>query len=138
MAFGIIRDEFPPARVTTGIGIISSILGIGTGVGIVLAGPIVVHLSYHWLFWMPLFMTVLATVATLSSCPPSPVLSPGSHQLAGGGVHVGLAPHRTGRPVRGAGWGWTATGCSALSVATVFLIGLWIWVEIRSDAPWST
>ena len=27
---------------------------IGGGLGIVLAGPIVEHLSYHWLFWFPL------------------------------------------------------------------------------------
>ncbi len=135
LAFGIIRDEFPPARVTTGIGIISSILGIGTGVGIVLAGPIVVHLSYHWLFWMPLFMTVLATIATFAFVPPSPVLSPGrinwlgavcmSAWLLTGLVALSEAPV----------WGWTSDRVIGLLVATVVLIGLWIRVEIRSDAP---
>ena len=32
-------------------------------------------------------------------------------------------------------WGWFSGRVLALSVATLFLIGLWIWVEIRSDAP---
>ena len=40
LAFGIIRDEFPRERVAGGIGLISGLLGIGGGLGIVLAGPI--------------------------------------------------------------------------------------------------
>jgi MFS family permease len=38
LAFGIIRDEFPPERVATGIGLISATFGIGGGAGLVLAG----------------------------------------------------------------------------------------------------
>jgi MFS family permease len=35
LAFGIIRDEFPPEQVAGSIGLMSAILGIGAGVGIV-------------------------------------------------------------------------------------------------------
>ena len=106
LAFGIIRDEFPPARVTTGIGIISSILGIGTGVGIVLAGPIVVHLSYHWLFWMPLFMISPGHHRHLCVRPASPVAFPPVASTGWARVLYGrLADHRTGRVVGGAGMG---------------------------------
>src|SRR3954470_16338375 len=38
LAFAIIRDEFPRERVAGGIGLISAILGIGAGAGVVLAG----------------------------------------------------------------------------------------------------
>src|SRR5450755_2368052 len=47
LAFGIIRDELPPERVAGGIGFISATLGVGGGLGIILAGPIAAHLSYH-------------------------------------------------------------------------------------------
>ena len=64
LAFGIIRDEFPRDRVAGGIGLMSSLIGIGAGAGVVLAGPIVENLSYHWLFWFPLIAIVAITVRT--------------------------------------------------------------------------
>ena len=63
LAFGIIRDEFPRERVAAGIGLMSALLGVGGGAGVVLAGPIVDHLSFHYLFWLPLVPIVAATVA---------------------------------------------------------------------------
>ena len=54
LAFGIVRDEFPREQVAGAIGLLSAILGVGGGIGIVLAGVIIQHLSYHWLFWIPL------------------------------------------------------------------------------------
>src|SRR5437016_3495986 len=50
LSFGIIRDEFPRDRVSGGIGLMSALLGIGGGLGVVLAGVIVDSLGYHWLF----------------------------------------------------------------------------------------
>ena len=72
LAFGIIRDEFPPRARRQGIALISAILGIGGGSGIVLAGPIVDNLSYHWLFWIPLVVVRRSPpIADASSSCPS-------------------------------------------------------------------
>ena len=40
LAFGIVRDEFPRERVAGAIALLSGLIGIGAGLGIVLAGPI--------------------------------------------------------------------------------------------------
>src|SRR3984885_6832254 len=48
LAFSIVRDEFPRERVPGSIGLISSILGIGAGGGLVVGGLIAEHLSWHW------------------------------------------------------------------------------------------
>src|ERR1700759_1421409 len=77
LAFGIVRDEFPRDRVAGSIGILSSILGIGGGIGIVLGGLIVEHLDYHWLYWIPLVVTVAAAFCTWRFVPESPVRVPG-------------------------------------------------------------
>ena len=54
LAFAITRDEFPSERVAGSIGLMSSILGVGGGFGIVVGGLIVEHLGWQWLFWLPL------------------------------------------------------------------------------------
>src|SRR5689334_16578898 len=77
LAFAIIRDEFPIERVPHGIALISAIMGIGGGLGIVLAGPIVEHFSYHWLFWFPLIAVVGAAAGIVVFVPESPVRTPG-------------------------------------------------------------
>jgi EmrB/QacA subfamily drug resistance transporter len=135
LAFGIIRDEFPPAKVSSGIGVISSILGIGAGVGIVMAGPIIEHLSYHWLFWIPLVMILVATVATFLFLPESPV-------RAGGGINWAGAVAMSAWLVTGLlavseapAWGWTSPAVLALFGATAVLVAVWIRLELRSATP---
>ena len=77
LAFGIIRDEFPRERVAGSIGLMSALLGIGGGVGILAGAAIVEHLSWHWLFWLPLVLIVVAAVCTWRFVPESPVRVPG-------------------------------------------------------------
>ena len=65
LAFAIIRDRLPRERVPGGIGLVSSLLGIGGGLGLVLPGPIMTRLSYQWLFWLSLM--VIAAALTLAA-----------------------------------------------------------------------
>ena len=102
LAFSIIRDEFPRDRVAQGIAMISALVGIGGGLGIVLAGPIVEHLNYHWLFWLPLLAIVPATIVTMVMVPESPIRSPGRIDLPGRRAAGGLAGGAAGRRQRGA------------------------------------
>jgi MFS family permease len=77
VAFGIIRDEFPAEKVAGAVGAIAALTAVGAGLGIVLAGPIVAALDYHWLFWLPLILTVAAAVCAVLFVPESPVRTPG-------------------------------------------------------------
>src|ERR1700712_2998326 len=60
LSFGIIRDEFPKEKVAGAVGIAAALVAVASGVGIVLGGPIVDALDYHWLFWIPMIVTILA------------------------------------------------------------------------------
>src|SRR5436309_2584665 len=76
LAFSIIRDEFPNDRVPGSIGLVSSLLGIGGGAGVFFAGIVTDSLSYHWLFWFPLGLTLATTFLTWRYIPESPVKTP--------------------------------------------------------------
>jgi EmrB/QacA subfamily drug resistance transporter len=135
LAFGIIRDEFPRERVAGAIGGVSTILGVGGGLGIILAGPIVDHLNYHWLFWIPLVMTALATVATFFWVPESPVKTPGSVNVGAGLLLSGWLIALLLGVSEGSNWGWSSARVLGLFAASVVLFAAWVLVELRSRVP---
>jgi MFS family permease len=135
LAFGIIRDEFPPEKVAGAIGVLSAILGVGVGAGIVLAGPIVEHLSYHWLFWVPLVLSVGATVTTFFFVPESPVRTPGRVNWVGASIMSACLVAGLLAVSYGPIWGWKSTSVLGLLSAVVVLIPCWIRSETRSDTP---
>ena len=135
LAFGIIRDEFPAARVAGAIGFMSAILGVGSGAGIVLAGPILEHLNYHWLFWIPLCMSLGATVATFFFVPESPVRAPSGINWLGAALMSGWLVTGLIAVSYGPTWGWGSPACVLLYLATAVLAGLWVWSELRSRSP---
>ncbi len=135
LAFGIIRDEFPRERVPGAIGGISTLLGVGSGLGIVLAGPIVDHLNYHWLFWIPLVMTVFATVATFFFVPESPVKTPGTVNFLAAGLLSGWLITLLLGVSEGADWGWSSPRIIGLFVAAAVLFVAWVAVELRARVP---
>jgi EmrB/QacA subfamily drug resistance transporter len=135
LAFGIIRDEFPRARVAGAIGLMSALLGVGGGAGVVLAGPIADHLSVHFLFWLPLIPIVTATVLTYLLVPESPVKVPGSVNWAGAALlSVGLVAVLVGVSETPT-WGWlSARTLGAIGGGVVVLV-LWVGSETRSTHP---
>ena len=135
LAFGIIRDEFPRERVATGIALISAILGIGGGLGIVLAGPIVQHLSYHWLFWFPLVAIVVAAVSTHLFVPESPIKTRGRVNFAGAALLSAWLVCLLVAVSEGSEWGWGSARVVGLFAAAAVFAVLWVRNERRAPEP---
>jgi EmrB/QacA subfamily drug resistance transporter len=135
LAFGIIRDEFPRERVASGIALMSAILGVGGGAGIVLAGPIVQHLGYHWLFWLPLVAVLLALVATHFFVPESPVKTPGRVNWLGAILLSGWLVCLLVGVSQGPHWGWGSVRVVGLFAGAVVLFAAWILAELRAPEP---
>jgi MFS family permease len=135
LSFAIIRDEFPPRRVPHGIALISAILGIGGGLGIVLAGPIVEHFSYHWLFWFPLGAVTVATIGIVLFVPESPVKTRGRIDWLGAVLLGAWLVALLVSVSQGATWGWTSPRTLSLLAAAAVLIPVWLWAESRSRSP---
>jgi EmrB/QacA subfamily drug resistance transporter len=135
VAFGIIRDEFPSDKVPGAVGVLAALTAVGAGLGIVLAGPIVDVLNYHWLFWLPLFLTIAAAVTAVLFVPESPVRTSGriswlpavllSAWLVALLVALSEAPD----------WGWGSGQVLGLLAAAIVLGAGWVVAELRAVTP---
>jgi len=135
LVFGIIRDEFPPEKVAGAVGRAAAVVAAGAGFGIVLAGPIVDALSYHWLFWIPMILVSAAAVATEIWIPES---------LVRGGAKVGylggllLSVWLIALLVavsEGSAWGWVSGRILGLLAIAAASFVVWIAAESRSASP---
>lgn len=135
LSFGIIRDEFPPERVSTGIGLISATFGIGGGAGLVLSGVIVDHLDYEWIFWLALIVVSGAIVAARRFIPESPVKSPARIDWIGAGLlSAGLVALLVAVS-EGNSWGWGSVGVVSLFVLSAAVLIAWVAYEYRAPEP---
>ena len=135
LAFSIIRDELPNERVPGAIGLVSSLLGIGGGAGVVFAGIVTENLSYHWLFWFPLAAIVATAYLTWRFIPESPVKTPADINYRAAtlmtiglsGVLLAITETST--------WGWGSPKTLALLALGTLVIGAWVREELRSREP---
>ncbi len=135
LAFSIIRDEFPAERVPGSIGLVSAILGVGGGAGLVLGGLIVQHLSWHWLFWLPLIVMIPAAVCTWRYIPESPIRSPGRvNWVAAALMSVGISLVLIA-VAQTTVWGWGDPRTLGLLAAGFVVSAGWVLVEVRSREP---
>jgi MFS family permease len=135
VAFGIIRDEFPREKVAGAVGSLASLTAVGSGLGIVIAGPIVNSLGWQYLFWLPMILTALAAVAAVIFIPESPVRSPGTISwlpavlLSGWLVAILVALSEA--PV----WGWRSPKVIGLLAGGVVIALAWGLSEVKARTP---
>ena len=135
LSIGIVRDELPRERVSVTIGLLSAIFGIGAGVGIVAAGPIVEHLSWHWLFWLPAVLVVVALAGAVLGMPESPVRRPGRLDLVGTGVLSVSLVSILLAVSEGQTWGWGDGRTVGLLALGAVALGAFVLVELRVAEP---
>jgi EmrB/QacA subfamily drug resistance transporter len=135
LSFGIIRDEFPVQKVAGAVGVIAALAAAGAGLGIVLAGPIVDALNFHWLFWIPAIMLAAATIAAKLIVPESPVRTAGRLNLPAAALLSGWLVALLVPISEAPTWGWGSARVLGLLAVAVVLAVLWVVVEARSAHP---
>ncbi|GAA3678506.1 MFS transporter [Nocardioides ginsengisoli] len=136
LAVGIMRDTQSASRLKFGNGLMVGVIFACTALAMLVAGPIADRLDYHWLFWMPFAVLVVAIVAAWVLVPSCPSNSSGRHvDLLGaalfGGSLATLLIGFTYAPE----WGWTSYRFVALVVGSVVLFAIFVAVELRSVDP---
>lgn len=135
LSIGIVRDELPKERVSVTIGLLSAIFGIGAGVGIVAAGPIVQALNWHWLFWFPAILVVIALLGAIFGIPESPVRTPGRLDWVGTAiVSIGLVALLLAIS-EGEKWGWDDGKTIGLLILGGIALVVFVFVELRVKEP---
>lgn len=136
LSIGIVRDELPEEKVGVSVGMLSAIFGIGAGLGIVLAGPIVENLSWEWLFWFPLVLIAIALAGVTFGVPESPIRDKASSlDIKGSAVLTVSLVSMLLAISKGAAWGWTSFATLGLGAVGVIALVVFVRVELGVKAP---
>ncbi len=136
LAFAIISDRLPREKVPGGIGLVSSLLGIGGGLGLVLPGPIMTRLSYQWLFWLPLIAIAAALGLAARYIPADGPAEPGARVSWRSSLlmAVGLSAVLVAVS-ESAAWHWADIRTLGLLVLGAAALLAWVRAEARSASP---
>src|SRR3954451_14675914 len=86
LPFGILRDEFDAEQRGVAIGLMSSVFGLGGGLGLVGSGFVLDELSWQWLFVLGGAPVLVAAALIWAFVPESPVRRGGRRGLVGAGA----------------------------------------------------
>jgi MFS family permease len=136
LAFAIIRERQPREKVPGGIGLVSSLLGIGGGLGLMLPGPVMARLSYQGLFWLALIVIAAALVLAARCIPADGPARSGervpwrsSLLMAAGLAAVLIAVAQS------ATWHWASARTLGLLALGAAALLAWGRTESRSASP---
>ncbi len=135
LSFAIIRDEFPPERQSVAMGLVSAVLGVGGGVGIVASGLIVDNLSWRWLFVVSAVVVAAALVLVWRFVPESRIRASASVDLAGALTLSGFLVCLLVGLTEGPQMGWTDPLVVGLFAGAAVLVVAWVLVELRVAEP---
>jgi len=134
LAFGIVRDTFPPERIPAGLGMISAIFGIGGGIGLPLSGVVVDNFDIAWLFWISLVALPAALAAHLL-IPPSPTRAGTRIDWLGAALLSGALAAILLGVSEADDWGWGSPANVSLIAAGMVLGVLFLAAEARVAQP---
>ena len=135
LSFGIIRDEFPADRVAPALGWMSSVIAVGGGIGMIIAGPVVDLAGWRWLFWLPAIVVLLTAAFGARFVPESRVRAGGRINVVAALLLAGWLMALLLPLTQGTHWGWGSPQVIGLFVAAAVLAALWIVVELRTSSP---
>ena len=134
LSFGIIRDTFPRERVPGAISLVSSVFGVGAGIGLPLSGVIVDNTHPSVVFWISL-VAVPAAIAAWRTIPQTPTLQGMRIDWTGALLlSAALALLLLG-VTQAPTLGWGSPANVGLLVGGLALLVAWVQVEQRVAQP---
>jgi predicted MFS family arabinose efflux permease len=135
LSFGIIRDRLPAERVAPAVSSLASVIAVGGGVGVVLAGPVVGVLGWRALFWIPAALLAIVMLLVWRFLPETDNRAEGRINWLAGALLAGWLVALLLPLSQGTLWGWTSPGVLVSFALALVLSVAWFQVEIRSAQP---
>jgi MFS family permease len=135
LAYAIVRDELSPARISSGIALLAAMLGVGGGLGVIIAGVLVEHVSYTSMFWLQLPAFLVVAWSAHHWVPDSAMTSParidwtGAVLVASGLVLLLLTITQSTR------WGLGSPATLIGFASAGLLLGAWARTALRRVDP---
>jgi MFS family permease len=122
-------------RAGSGIAVISAMLGVGSALGLPLAGVIAEHADYHVLFWICVGGGAATLAGIACGVPEPPAAGHGKFDLPGA-LLLAVALTALLLPLSQATvWGWANVKTISLVTAAVVLLAVFVAVERRRASP---
>jgi MFS family permease len=135
LAISALRDLLPPERLGSAIALISASMGIGGALGLPISAAVAEQASWRVLFWGAAVLSLLVAVAIWRVVPATPAKAEGRFDPLGAlGLGVALLCLLLGVS-KGGDWGWTSGTVLGLFAASLLLLLVWGWWELRTSDP---
>ncbi len=106
VGISMMRDVLPPERLGSGVALMSATIGIGSVLGMPLAGVLHEHLGWQSLFWVPAAFAVVMAVLLPFVVPESNTRAAGRFDYAGAALLTSALSAVLLAISKGGTWGW--------------------------------
>ncbi|MFF3873448.1 MFS transporter [Streptomyces sp. NPDC001978] len=135
LGISIMRDALPPQKLGSAVGMMSSSLGVGGALGLPLAAIVAQHTDWHVLYWGSAGLGLIVAALLVLFVPSPPRTAHGRFDVVGAlGLSIGLVCLLL--PIsKGGDWGWATGRTLGLLGASVVVLLVWGWWELRTTDP---
>ena len=135
VGISILRDTLPQKKIAGAVSLMSASFGIGSALGLPLAGLVYERLGWQATFWVVGCIAALLIAAVFVFVPESQVRTPGRFDYTGALLlSAGMAALLLAIS-KGGVWGWTSYAIVGLFAAAAVAFALWFPAELRKGQP---
>lgn len=135
VGISIMRDELPKEKMGSAVALMSATLGIGSALGLPLAGLLYESLGWESIFWVSGAAGTLLLTAVVLVVPESRVRTPGRFDYLGAIVLSAALASLLLAISKGGSWGWGSEPVLLLFLTAAVLLAAWLPYELKVSQP---
>jgi MFS family permease len=135
VGISIMRDELPKEKMGSAVALMSATLGIGSALGLPLAGVMYESMGWASIFWVSAGAGALLLVSVVLVVPESKVRTRGRFDYAGALVLSVALGALLLAISKGGSWGWGSEPVLLLFLAAAILLAVWVPYELKVSQP---